>query len=282
MLIRLNAIFIVTVFAACSGSGGTGVGGAGGVAATCGNGVVDEGEACDDGNTDVTDACAANCQAAQCGDGITRQDLTQIDEGFEACDDGNNFDHDACRSSCQPAVCGDGVTRMDRSEGEPGFEACDDANDNDRDLCTAACLRPPCAVDRDCPPSLWCRNERCDEDPPEAPQCTDDSDCEAGFSCREGLCIPIDSDGDGIADVRDNCPGFANPNQTDTDGDGAGDDCDPNPTRPDYRTPGLQRRPPQGGAMQGIDYRVRGRLRALDAQATTNDRHKIRGGFRAP
>jgi hypothetical protein len=34
--------------------------------------------------------------------------------------------------------------------------------------------------------------------------------------------------------------------------------------------------------MQGIDYRVRGRLRALDAQATTNDRHKIRGGFRAP
>jgi len=38
-----------------------------------------------------------------------------------------------------------------------------------------------------------------------------------------------DSDGDGIADSEDNCPGVSNPDQTDTDGDGIGDACEPWP-----------------------------------------------------
>jgi Thrombospondin type 3 repeat len=37
---------------------------------------------------------------------------------------------------------------------------------------------------------------------------------------------PLDSDGDGIPDARDNCPTIANANQADTDGDGIGDACD--------------------------------------------------------
>src|SRR4051794_23888563 len=35
-----------------------------------------------------------------------------------------------------------------------------------------------------------------------------------------------DSDGDGIANAADNCPGVYNPNQVDSDGDGHGDSCD--------------------------------------------------------
>jgi M6 family metalloprotease-like protein len=41
-----------------------------------------------------------------------------------------------------------------------------------------------------------------------------------------------DADGDGIANISDNCPSFANPNQLDTDGDGIGDACDACPIDP--------------------------------------------------
>ncbi|MDA0161268.1 thrombospondin type 3 repeat-containing protein [Solirubrobacter ginsenosidimutans] len=38
---------------------------------------------------------------------------------------------------------------------------------------------------------------------------------------------PLDSDGDGLPDVTDNCASVANLDQRDTDGDGPGDACDP-------------------------------------------------------
>lgn len=38
-----------------------------------------------------------------------------------------------------------------------------------------------------------------------------------------------DADGDGVSDVRDNCPAVANPDQVDTDGDRRGDACDTTP-----------------------------------------------------
>jgi len=42
------------------------------------------------------------------------------------------------------------------------------------------------------------------------------------------LTLPADGDGDGVADVTDNCPTNANADQADADGDGIGDVCDPN------------------------------------------------------
>lgn len=41
---------------------------------------------------------------------------------------------------------------------------------------------------------------------------------------------PLDSDNDGINNLKDNCPRIANPGQADGDGDGVGDDCDNCPT----------------------------------------------------
>jgi cysteine-rich repeat protein len=74
--------------------------------ANCGDGVVDAGEACDDGNTTPDDGCDVACQVEAnwsctgapsvcttvCGDG---QML-----GGEACDDGNTVSGDGCNDAC--------------------------------------------------------------------------------------------------------------------------------------------------------------------------------------
>jgi cysteine-rich repeat protein len=64
----------------------------------CGNGVVDEGEECDDGNDDNFDDCRNDCTLPFCGDGI-------LDPG-EDCDDGNNMNGDGCDADCMIEACG--------------------------------------------------------------------------------------------------------------------------------------------------------------------------------
>jgi len=62
---------------------------------TCGDGVVEGGEACDDGNTVDGDGCQADCTItpeSTCGDGV-------VDTG-EECDDGNTIDGDGCSAAC--------------------------------------------------------------------------------------------------------------------------------------------------------------------------------------
>ncbi|MAO82303.1 MAG: hypothetical protein CMH50_00235 [Myxococcales bacterium] len=96
--------------------------------AACGNGITDEGEACDDGNDINTDPCTNQCQLNRCGDGW-------LGPG-EACDDGNDDEQDACRS-CRLPTCGDGIVQ----EGE----ACDDGDNNsDRSRCTTRCTLAVC------------------------------------------------------------------------------------------------------------------------------------------
>lgn len=62
--------------------------------AACGNGQLDENEACDDGNNESCDGCSADCTRidAVCGDGLR--------ECSEACDDGNTIPGDGCEANC--------------------------------------------------------------------------------------------------------------------------------------------------------------------------------------
>ena len=61
---------------------------------TCGNGVLEPGEVCDDGNTVSGDGCSADCLSLEvCGDGV-------VNPG-EVCDDGNQIDTDGCTTTCR-------------------------------------------------------------------------------------------------------------------------------------------------------------------------------------
>jgi cysteine-rich repeat protein len=78
----------------------------------CGNGVREDAEECDDGNTEECDSCTNRCTVVRgCGDGVVC--------GTEACDDGNTGACDGCLPSCEIEtghICGDGVLRADCGE----------------------------------------------------------------------------------------------------------------------------------------------------------------------
>jgi cysteine-rich repeat protein len=97
--------------------GGHGSGADAGIPSTCGNGKVDTGETCDDGNrTDDGNGCSASCQKnAVCGDGI-------VQSLYEQCDDGNTVSGDGCEADCTLS-CGNGT--LDPVEACDGTPGCD-------------------------------------------------------------------------------------------------------------------------------------------------------------
>jgi cysteine-rich repeat protein len=127
----------------------------------CGNGTIDPGEQCDDGNSDDTDACPSTCQSAICGDGFIQHGVEQCDDANasnnvpclncmpasqcgngmvndnEDCDDGNLDNTDACLNTCKTAYCGDGMIHH-------GIEECDDANKENSDACLDTCEPAVC------------------------------------------------------------------------------------------------------------------------------------------
>ena len=123
------------------------------VDAACGDGELDPGEECDDGNTTSGDGCTSSCTLEYCGDGVVNNAGAEACEppgtasctdgcavraplcgdGFvtapEACDDGNVSSGDGCTSSCAVEFCGDGVVNNDGAEAcePPGTAVCTDA-----------------------------------------------------------------------------------------------------------------------------------------------------------
>lgn len=124
----------------------------------CGNGTLDQGEQCDDGNVVNADGCNAVCQIeadyecptpgqlcvylSVCGDAKLASN--------EICDDGNTSDGDGCSANCSQIEpgwqcrvpgrrcipwCGDGVITA--------TENCDDGNTVNGDGCSSTCLTEP-------------------------------------------------------------------------------------------------------------------------------------------
>ena len=147
-------------------------GGPGSVIPVCGNGLVQAGEACDDGNTTAGDGCSASCVVESgytctpttvgsgpsictanpvCGNGTV--------QGTEICDDGNTANGDGCSSACAlepPYVCTVGPPAGPCGSGGPGSvkgvcgngimqsgEICDDGNTVSGDGCSATCTIEP-------------------------------------------------------------------------------------------------------------------------------------------
>ena len=125
----------------------------------CGDGKLDPGEQCDDGNILDADGCEADCTLPRCGNRIVDPGEVcdsptcaadcasslvcgngQLDpEAGEQCDDGPGHDADdlPCTAGCQRNVCGDGHRLA-------GVEACDDGNAIDGDGCSATCALERC------------------------------------------------------------------------------------------------------------------------------------------
>ncbi|HEY4184765.1 MAG TPA: DUF4215 domain-containing protein [Polyangia bacterium] len=148
-----------------------------GISLKCGNGSLDPGEDCDDGNTNdmPSDGCTRLCQIEagwtcpnvgeacsppKCGDGVLADS--------ETCDDGNTNDGDGCSADCKTIdshfqcrvpgkrcvpICGDGYVVK-------GIETCDDNNTNDGDGCSSTCLIEPGSGCDDSMPSV-CTKSMC-------------------------------------------------------------------------------------------------------------------------
>jgi cysteine-rich repeat protein len=97
----------------------------------CGDGTVTAGEQCDDGNAAGGDGCSATCHVEECGNHV-------VDPG-EECDDGNGVSGDGCSATCEhEPLCGDAIL----DDGED----CDDGNTTSGDGCSATCRIEPCQI----------------------------------------------------------------------------------------------------------------------------------------
>jgi hypothetical protein len=170
--------------------------------AGCGDGYLDAGEECDDGelNSDTDpNACRLDCREPHCGDGV-------IDEN-EDCDDGgenSDTEPDRCRTDCRLHHCGDGVVDSD--------EQCDAGgqnSDTEPDTCRTDCVSPFCGD------GVLDNGEACDcgYDEQNLPVgCSTVNSDEEGTSCLMDCVLP--TCGNGVVDPGEECDNGTNNSDT--------------------------------------------------------------------
>lgn len=203
----------------------------------CGNGIVDNGEVCDDGNIMDGDGCSANCGSREgCGDGVLNSAAGEICDDHnntdgdgcahdcrsievcgngikdihEACDDGNTVNGDGCDNNCTISACGNGVI--------VGTEVCDDGNTVDGDGCDANCKPTGCGngvvtgtevcddgntVDGDGCDSN-CKPTGCGNGVKTGAEVCDDGNTVNGDGCSS-TCLSLEVCGNHITDVGEVC-----------------------------------------------------------------------------
>ncbi len=196
--------------------------------ATCGDGVLDAGEVCDDGNTVGGDGCAALCDSLElCGNGVLDIALG------EECDPGNAGATATCDADCTLVMCGDGVRNP------LAGEACDDGNVVSADGCRADCRSDETCGnglrDDHLPKNRTSHPQECRSATAQGTGCAevcDDGNTVAGDGCSAN-CLSEESCRNGILDPLGN--GGSNPPEACDDGnqidnDACSNTCRPSPT----------------------------------------------------
>jgi cysteine-rich repeat protein len=189
---------------------------------SCGNGFQDPSEACDDGNTLSGDGCSADCKSKEfCGNGYT-----DTAKG-ERCDDGNNDSGDGCSGDCRSEeICGNGYVDLARGE------VCDDGNNRSGDGCSSDCLSNETCGNGYKDPMEYCDDgnnqdgDQCSADCSGPGQGCGNGRVDPGELCDDGdtsdlnsclsTCVPARC-GDGIVSPQASYPEQCDPGQPDTD-----------------------------------------------------------------
>lgn len=156
------------------------------ITGTCGNGIIDPWETCDDGNVRDGDGCSRTCKLdpRRCGNGV-------LDPG-EVCDDGNDRFGDGCSADClSDESCGNGY--LDAVNGEE----CDDGNNVSGDGCGAGCWLELCGN------GLLDPGEACDGGGASTATC--DPDCTLP-ECGDGFCNTAAGECDAATPCTEDCP----------------------------------------------------------------------------
>jgi len=164
-------------------------------AADCGNGIVDDGELCDDGSNMGGEGLCVACQAIQtCGDG-TRN-------GTEECDDGNLVDGDGCQADCTVWYVSCDITAATCGTGESCYPT------GSGDLCLPTGTLPEgsvCGPVNACQAGMGCVVVPTD---PVNTHCT--PLCDGSLPCADGdPCVELSSPSNLSACLLDTCDLFA-------------------------------------------------------------------------